>query len=117
MKNVLKYLRLIKLFWRHFPVLLFPDDYWTSADAKSWSNWLGTDAGAKFRNLRFNMVYESQLKAITERSDSAYAAGVAFGMRAMIAFEDSLLQISLDQGVSDRIATETTEGQFSSVNR
>jgi hypothetical protein len=72
---------------------------------------LGTDAGVKYRHLRFNAVYQSQLQAITNRQDAAYAAGMAFGMRSMVAFEDSLLQIELPE-----IELQPSTG-FASVNR
>lgn len=111
MSNLFRRLRAAFLFWRVFPVVLLPDGYWTDADAKSLSNWLGTDAGVKFRHLRFNAVYQSQLQAITNRSDSAYAAGTAFGMRSMVAFEDSLLQIKLPD-----VEVQPSTG-FASINR
>ena len=116
MNNLWDRLRAALLFWRKFPVVVLPQGYWTPDDAKSLSNWLGTETGAKFRHLRWNAVYESQLKAIIDRRDSAYSAGTAFGMRSMIAFEDSLLQLPL--GESDSLqSTGETSGGFNSVNR
>jgi hypothetical protein len=112
MKNFLQRLRLAKLFWRFFPVVSFLPHYWTDADAKSLSNWLSTDSGVKYRHLRWNAVYQSQLQAITNREDSAYASGASFGMRAMVAFEDSLLQIELPQ---PELAEQ--DAAFRSVNR
>jgi hypothetical protein len=112
MRDFLNRIRLAKLFWRFFPVVSMPPGYWSDADAKSLSNWLGTDSGVKYRHLRWNAVYQSQLQAITNRSDSAYAAGTAFGMRSMVAFEDSLLQIELPQP-----QIQEQDAAFRSVNR
>jgi hypothetical protein len=97
---------------KHYPIVVLPDFYWTDADSKAWSNFLGTETGAKLRNIRFNRVYESQQRAICDRKDSAYSAGIAFGILAMTSEEDQLLQVELPQ-------PELTEaaGNFKSVNR
>jgi hypothetical protein len=116
MQNFFRRLHAAWLYWRTFPVVVLPDGYWSDADAKALSNFLGTDAGAKFRHLRWNAVYQSQLQAITNRHDSAYAAGTAFGMRSMVAFEDSLLAISLPTSGSSESTTLGISG-FQSVNR
>ena len=85
------------------------------ADAKAWSNFLGSDTGAKLRHIRWNRVYESQQRAICDRKDPAYSAGMAFGILAMTSEEDQLLQISLP----DNANLENTRGtsDFRSVNR
>lgn len=107
MTNFIRRLRASWLYLRTFPVVVLPQGYWSDADAKALSNFLGSDTGAKFRHLRWNAVYQSQLQAIVNRTDSAYASGTAFGMRSLVAFEDSLLQVELPQ-------TEMVEqvGQF-----
>ncbi len=83
-----------------------------SADAKALSNFLGSDTGMKFRHLRWNRVYLAQQRAITDRADPAYSAGIAFGIFGTVAEEDSLLQVSLPE-------QEFGEGNsgFRSVNR
>jgi hypothetical protein len=104
------------LYLKKYPVTVLPDNYWTDADAKAWSNFLGSDTGAKLRHLRWNRVYEAQQRAITDRKDPAYAAGIAFGILGMTSEEDSLLQISLptdDQSES----TGWDQGRYPSVNR
>jgi hypothetical protein len=100
------------MFLTKYPVTLLPDNYWTDADAKAWSNFLGTDTGAKLRHLRWNRVYESQQKAIMDRSDPAFAAGIAFGVRGMTAEEDALLRIELSQ-----LDIPAQESSFRSINR
>ena len=106
------------LFLRKYPVVSLPDNYWTDADAKAWSNFLGSDTGAKLRHMRWNRVYQSQQNAITDRTDSAYSAGIAFGVLGMTADEDALLQISLPE--SESLENQTARGNtghFQSVNR
>lgn len=100
------------LFMRKYPYVTLPDNYWTSADAKALSNFLGSDTGMKFRHLRWNRVYLAQQRAITDRADPAYSAGIAFGIFGTVAEEDSLLQVSLPE-------QEFGEGNsgFRSVNR
>jgi hypothetical protein len=73
---------------------------------------LSGDTGAKIRHIRWNRVYEAQQRAITDRKDPAYAAGIAFGILAMTSEEDQLLQINLPE----KEFNEPTGG-FKSVNR
>jgi hypothetical protein len=54
---------------------------------KAWSNFLGSDTGAKLRHLRWNRVYEAQQRAVTDRKDPAYSAGIAFGILGMTSEE------------------------------
>ena len=103
------------LYLRKYPVVALPDGYWTDADAKAWSNFLGSDTGAKLRHLRWNRVYEAQQLAITDRKDPAYAAGIAFGILGMTHDEDQLLQISLPTDASLENTRRTSD--FVSVNR
>jgi hypothetical protein len=103
------------LYLQKYPVTVLPENYWTDADAKAWSNFLGSDTGVKLRHMRWNRVYEAQQMAITDRTDSAYSAGVAFGILGMVREEDSLLQISLPESASQEIAPGTSD--FRSVNR
>jgi hypothetical protein len=116
MIQFLRRLRCAWLFLRKYPVVVLPDNYWTDADAKAWSNFLGGDTGMKLRHIRWNRVYESQQRAIMDRKDSAYAAGMAFGILAMTSEEDQLLQISLPTNESLESNTRGTSG-FQSVNR
>jgi hypothetical protein len=106
------------LYLRKYPVTVLPDNYWTDADAKAWSNFLGSDTGVKLRHIRWNRVYEAQQMAITDRKDSAYSAGIAFGILGMTREEDQLLQISLP--TNESLETQTAlgkTGHFQSVNR
>jgi hypothetical protein len=105
------------LYLRKYPVVALPDNYWTDADAKAWSNFLGSDTGAKLRHMRWNRVYEAQQRAVTDRTDSAYSAGIAFGILGMTHEEDALLQISLPESASQENTTRGATGQFQSVNR
>jgi hypothetical protein len=103
--------------WKTFPYVAIPDNYWTTADSKAWSLFLTSDTGAKLRHLRWNRVYLTAQQAISDRADSTYKCGVAFGVRAMVAEEDSLLVISLpESGFPDNTA-EGKSGTFTSVNR
>jgi len=104
-------LRAAWLYLKKYPVVVIPDGYWTSEDAKAWSNFLGSDTGAKLRHLRWNRVYEAQQRAVTDRKDPAYSAGIAFGILGMTSEEDRLLQISLPE------ETEQQSGDFRSVNK
>lgn len=116
MKNFFLRLKTAWTFFRKFPYVALPDDYWTPADAKAWSNFLSSDTGAKINHLRWNEVYESQQKAVMDRSDPAYSAGIAFGIWGMVHREDALLAISLPEGESRENNAEQDEGQFRSVN-
>jgi hypothetical protein len=57
-------------------------------------------------------VYLTAQNAIAEQHDSTYKCGVAFGVRAMVAEEDSLLKVELPQ---PELAEE--DAAFRSVNR
>ena len=98
--------------WRTFPVVSIPNDYWTDADSKAWSLFLTSDTGAKLRHLRWNRVFLTAQQAISDRADSTFKCGVAYGVRAMVAEEDSLLAITLPE---PQITEEMS--QFKSVNR
>ncbi len=112
MRDFLRRFRVAMMVLRHYPVTVLPDFYWNDGDSKALSNFMTGDTGAKLRHIRFNRVYEAQLMAITDRKDSAFAAGVAFGVRAMVAEEDALLKIELPQ---PNIPEQ--ESSFRSVNR
>src|SRR5262245_55709237 len=88
------------LYLQRYPYVTLPDCYWTDADAKAWSNVLGTDTGAKLRHMRWNRVYDAQQRAVTDRKDPAYAAGIAFGILGVTHEEDQLLRISLPESES-----------------
>ena len=99
--------------WRTFPVVVIPSDYWTHADAKAWSLFLTSDTGVKLRHLRWNRVFLTAQQAISDRQDSTFKCGVAYGVRAMVAEEDSLLAVELPQPEGH----EQDIGGFQSVNR
>src|SRR5262252_8169658 len=88
------------LYLQRYPYVALPDGYWTNADAKALSNFMGSDTGAKIRNMRWNRVYEAQQRAVTDRNDPAYAAGIAFGILGVTHEEDQLLRISLPESES-----------------
>jgi hypothetical protein len=112
MTNFFRRLKAAWAFWKTFPVVVIPDGYWTDADSKAWSLFLTSDTGAKLRHLRWNRVYLTALQAIAEQKDATYKCGIAFGVRAMVAEEDALLQISLPE-------PNISEGEtaFKSINR
>jgi hypothetical protein len=91
---------------------VIPSDYWTDADSQALSKFLMSDTGAKLRHLRWNRVFLTAQQAISEQGDATYKCGVAFGVRAMVAEEDALLQISLPE-------PNISEGEtaFKSINR
>ena len=113
MRDFLRRFRVAMMVLRHYPVTVLPDFYWNDGDAKALSNFMTGDTGSKLRHIRFNRVYEAQLMAISDRKDSAFAAGIAFGVRAMVAEEDSLLAVELPQPEGH----EQDIGGFQSVNR
>lgn len=118
MSNFIRRLRSAWSMWKTFPYVAIPDGYWTTADSKAWSLFLTSDTGVKLRHLRWNRVYLTAQQAIADRADSTYKCGVAFGVRAMVAEEDSLLMISLpDDALSGNQTTGRNSGQFVSVNR
>jgi hypothetical protein len=98
--------------WRTFPVVTIPNNYWTDADSRAWSNFLTSDTGAKLRHLRWNRVYLTAQQAISEQGNATYKCGVAFGVRAMVAEEDALLKIELPQ---PNIPEQ--DSSFRSINR
>jgi hypothetical protein len=113
MRNFFRRLKSAWSMWTTFPTVVIPENYWTNADSKAWSLFLTSDTGVKLRHLRWNRVYLTAQQAISDRVDSTYKCGVAFGVRAMVAEEDSLLSVSLPE-------TELTgmdKGGFRSVNR
>jgi hypothetical protein len=112
MSNFIRRLRAAWSMLKTFPVVVIPNDYWTDADSQAWSKFLLSDTGAKLRHLRWNRVYLTAQSAISERHDSTYKCGVAFGVRAMVAQEDSLLKVELPQ---PELAEE--DAAFRSVNR
>src|SRR5215471_15185231 len=114
---MIKRLKAAWLYLQRYPYVTLPPNYWTDADAKALSNFLGSDTGAKLRNMRWNRVYEAQQRAITDRSDPAFTAGIAFGILASTQEEDSLLRISLPESESQDNNTLANSGQFRSVNR
>jgi hypothetical protein len=83
--------------WKTFPVVVIPSDYWTDADSRAWSLFLTSDTGAKLRHLRWHRVYLTAQQAISDRQDSTFKCGIAYGVRVMVAEEDALLQISLPE--------------------
>jgi hypothetical protein len=95
-----------------FPVVSIPDSYWTEADSQAWSKFLLSDTGAKLRHLRWNRVYLTAQQAISEQQDSTYKCGIAFGVRAMVAEEDSLLKVELPQP-----EIHEQDAAFRSINR
>ncbi len=114
--NTLKTLfRLYKLFVRHLPVVT-QYEAWSSGDAKALSNFLTSPTGTKWRQIRWERLYQSQVEAIKDGSPSAYSKGIAWGIRSLIAHDDSLLIISPAEADSAE-NTEKNEGQFVSVNR
>ena len=112
MNNWIRRIKAAWSMWRTFPVVSIPDNYWTSADAKAWSLFLTSDTGAKIRHLRWNRVYLTAQQAISDRQDSTFKCGVAYGVRAMVAEEDALLQIELPQP-----EIHEQDAAFRSVNR
>jgi hypothetical protein len=112
MNNFFRRLRAAFSMLKTFPVVTIPSDYWTAADSKAWSLFLTSDTGAKLRHLRWNRVYLTAQQAIAEQKDSTYKCGVAFGVRAMVAEEDSLLRVELPE---PQITEEMSS--FKSVNR
>ena len=112
MNNFFRRLRASWHYLRHYPLVTLPNNYWTSEDARALSNFMSGPTGSKVRHIRFNRVYEAKQQAITDRKDSAYSAGVAFGILAMTSEEDQLLRIELPE---PQITEEMSS--FKSVNR
>jgi len=116
MKTLQTLFRLYQLFVRRLPVVTEMAE-WTNGDAKILSNFLdGTATGRKLRALRYNRIYESQIQAIKDASESGYSKGVAWGIRGSAAYEDSLLILSPTESESQE-STDEARGQFQSVNR
>ena len=78
------FFRRLKIAWsvlQKYPVLALPDNYWTeTAMPRRYRNSCSSDTGAKIRHMRWHRVYDSQQRAITDRKDAAYSAGMAFGI-------------------------------------
>jgi hypothetical protein len=58
----------------------------------------------------------SAQRAIMEQAHPQYHAGVAWGIRSLVAFNDSLLSIRLPESASQELS-EQQEGVFTSINR
>ena len=114
MNNFFIRLRAAWFFWKHFPPTQLPDNYWTNPDARALSNFLISDTGVKLRHLWAEKVNLSAQRAIMEQAHPEYHAGMAWGMRAMVAYIDSLLIISPAPSESEQPAE--IEGEFRSVN-
>src|SRR5438874_13491130 len=97
MTNFFRRLKAAWFYMRTVPYVVLPNNYWTDADARAWSNFLTSDTGVKLRHMRWNRVFMSAQQAIVEQVDSRYKCGVAFGVKAMVAEEDALLSISLPE--------------------
>jgi hypothetical protein len=112
MSNFLRRFKAAWSMWRTFPVVTIPDNYWQNSDSKAWSLFLTSDTGVKLRHLRWNRVFLTAQQAISDRADSTFKCGVAYGVRAMVAEEDALLQIELPQpGITEEMSA------FRSINR
>ena len=116
MRELFRRIRAAFIFSRYFPYVDIPDDYWTRSDAMAFSDFMVNDTGVKLRHMWRMAVHNSAQKAISERKDSAYVCGVAFGIRSLLAETDSLLTISPDLGAQDQTTTED-ESRFRSVNK
>jgi len=116
MREFLRRLKAAWIFSRYFPYVDIPDDYWTREDAMAFSNFMVNDTGVKLRHMWRMAVHNSAQKAISERKDSSYVCGVAFGIRSLLAETDSLLVISPDLGEVDQTTMEN-DSQFKSINR
>jgi hypothetical protein len=117
MSNFLTRLRAAWLYWRYFPPTTIPPDYWTNADARALSNFLISDPGVKLRHMWVEKIHASADRAIMDQSTSKYSSGVAWGVRAMVAFNDSLLKTISPPTADVGPDVEETEGVFHSVNR
>jgi len=117
MQNFIRRLKAAWFFWRHFPPTSVPNDYWTNENARALSVFLTSDAGIKLRHLWIEKVHMSAQRAIMEQAHPQYHAGVAWGIRSMVAFVDSLLQISPAPSGLGALTERELEGEFKSVNR
>jgi len=115
MNNLIRRLKAAWFFWKHFPPSQTPADYWTNENARALSVFLTSDAGIKLRHLWVEKVHMSAQRAIMEQNAPQYHAGVAWGIRGMVAFVDSLLAIS--PSASEWQTQVELEGEFHSVNR
>jgi len=113
--NLLIRLRAAWHFWKHFPSTQLSADYWTNSDARALSVFLTSDPGTKLRHIWAEKVDMSAQRAIMEQAHPEYMAGVAWGIRGMVAHVDSLLKISPAASTAQPI--EEREGVFQSVNR
>jgi len=117
MSNFVRRLRAAWFFWRHFPPSEIPFGYWTDENARALSNFLVSDTGIKLRHQWVEKVHMSAQRAIMEQAHSEYMAGVAWGIRGMVAFVDSLLELSPSPSASETPTEQQIEGEFRSVNR
>jgi hypothetical protein len=117
MNNLIRRLRAAWFFWKHFPPTEIPSSYWTNENARALSNFLISDAGIKLRHLWVEKVHMSAQRAIMDQAHPQYHAGVAWGIRSMVAFVDSLLQISPPPSELEALTERELEAEFRSVNR
>src|SRR5215831_19389133 len=116
MSNFVRRLKASWFYMRNFPSTEVPNDYWTNPDARALSNFLISDPGIKLRHLWVEKVNMSAARAIMEQAHPEYMAGVAWGIRSMVAFNDSLLIVSPPSGGQTE-PMEEHEGVFKSVNK
>ena len=115
--NFWRRVRAAWFFWKHFPPTQLPSDYWTNPDARALSSFLVCDPGIKLRHMWVEKVHMSAQRAIMEQAHPEYMAGVAWGIRSMVAFTDSLLMISLPASELSELTEHQIEGEFRSVNK
>lgn len=117
MNNLIRRIKAAWFYWRHFPPTAIPSDYWTNENARALSSFLTSDTGIKLRHMWIEKVHMSAQRAIMDQSGHHYHAGVAWGIRGMVAFVDSLLKISLSPSELETPTERELEGEFRSVNR
>jgi len=116
MNNFVRRIKAAWFFWRHFPPTEIPSNYWTNENARALSNFLVSDTGIKLRHQWMEKVHMSAQRAIMDQTHPQYHAGVAWGIRGMVAFVDSLLELSPSPSASE-LQPEQIEGEFRSINR
>ena|SRR5215469_11470987 len=104
-------------FWKFFPHVEIPPGYWTDPDARALSNFLCSDTGVKLRYLWVQRLHQEEKRAIMDSSGTKYTNGIAWGVRALIAETDELLQISPPASELSALTERQLEGEFRSVNR
>jgi|SRR5215831_4929561 len=117
MNNFVRRLKAAWFFWRHFPPSAVPSDYWTNENARALSVFLTSDTGIKLRHMWVEKVHMSAQRAIMDQAHPQYHAGVAWGIRSMVAFVDSLLAVSPPSSELEALTERELEGEFRSVNR